>query len=92
MSALDRIRAAGFSVDVEMCRLKITPSNRLNRAQREFIEKNRLEIMDALDAEKKELLVTCWTPSGAAMQVQAKNKEHAEFLRRMNPQPGANNE
>ena len=33
------------------------------------------------------LLVTVWTPAGKAMQVQAKDAEHAEFLVWANPKP-----
>ena len=31
------------------------------------------------------LMVTCYTPAGNAVEVQAKNPAHADFLRRMNP-------
>ena len=33
------------------------------------------------------LMVTCYTPAGNAVEVEAKNPAHAEFLQRINPKP-----
>jgi hypothetical protein len=33
------------------------------------------------------LLVTFYTPSGTAMMIRARDADHAEWLRRMNPKP-----
>jgi hypothetical protein len=33
------------------------------------------------------LMVTCYTPAGNAVEVEAKNPAHADFLQRMNPKP-----
>ena len=38
-------------------------------------------------AEYQNLIVTCYTPSGEAIQIEAKDHEHAEWLKQMNPTP-----
>ena len=48
------------------------------------------ELAAPFDSEsivKSSLMVTCYTPNGNPIQVEAKDAEHAEFLRRMNPGP-----
>ncbi|MCK9622252.1 MAG: hypothetical protein M0R47_17150 [Methylobacter sp.] len=42
------------------------------------------ELAAPLDSE---IIVTCYTPNGNSIEVMARNSEHAEFLRRMNPKP-----
>ncbi|MGZ8237939.1 MAG: hypothetical protein ACXWTY_08725 [Methylobacter sp.] len=42
------------------------------------------ELATPLDSE---IIVTCYTPNGNSIEVMARNAEHAEFLRRMNPKP-----
>ena len=37
------------------------------------------------------LMVDCYTPAGNAIKVEAKNPEHADFLKRMNPTPTQRN-
>ena len=36
---------------------------------------------------QKFLLVTCYTPNGTAIQIRAKDPEHAKWLMKMNPKP-----
>jgi len=38
-------------------------------------------------ATYQNLMVTCYTPSGEALQIMAKDKEHAEWLLKVNPKP-----
>lgn len=38
-----------------------------------------------LHSQSGTLTVVCYTPAGNAIAVQAKNAEHAAFLRKMNP-------
>ena len=52
--------------------------NRGNRGNR---ENNTINI--------KNLIVTCYTPSGEAIQVEAKDHEHAEWLLKVNPMPAS---
>lgn len=42
------------------------------------------ELAAPLDSE---IIVTCYTPNGTPIEVIARDAEHAEFLRRMNPKP-----
>lgn len=39
------------------------------------------------ESKNRELIVTVWTPAGKAMQVQARDAEHAAFLVWANPRP-----
>ncbi|MGZ4955586.1 MAG: hypothetical protein ACXV79_10695 [Methylobacter sp.] len=41
------------------------------------------ELAAPIDSE----IITCYTPNGNPLEVIARNAEHAEFLRRMNPKP-----
>lgn len=50
--------------------------NRGNRGNR---ENNSINI--------KNLIVTCYTPDGEAIQIMAKDQGHAEWLVKMNPKP-----
>ena len=81
MTALSKIREAGFSVDLNGDSFKITPSSKLTENQRDFLKSHKAEII----GELKSLLVLCYSPSGLAYEIEAQNLEHAEFLRRMNP-------
>ena len=38
-------------------------------------------------AGHKNLLVACYTPDGEAIQIMAKDPEHAQWLMKMNPKP-----
>ena len=40
-------------------------------------------------AEPNNLIVTCWTPAGNPVEVIARDRDHAEQLRRWNPEPEA---
>lgn len=77
---------------------------KLTDRQRDYIRKHKPEIIAALNAERTAIaelnaertanaivrqLVRCWTPAGTPIDVEARSHEHAEFLRKMNPKPGA---
>jgi len=51
-----------------------------------------VEWLDLSEPALGALMVTCWTPAGNAVEVQANNPEHAAFLRRMNPSRSNNDE
>lgn len=36
---------------------------------------------------EKNLIVDCYTPNGQLIKIEAKDAEHAAFLKRMNPKP-----
>ncbi len=83
MSALKKIKDAGFSVDLQGSSFVVTPSSSLNNQQREFLKTHKAEIIQELHDD--ELTVVIFTPAGNALVVEARNKEHADFLKRMNP-------
>lgn len=83
MTALSKIRNAGFNVELDGDSIKITPSTQLTKNQRDFLKSHKAEII----GELKSLLVTCYTPSGEAIQIEAKDHEHAEWLLKVNPKP-----
>ena len=94
MSALAKIQAAGFRVFLKDENLGITPFDILTESQRNFLKLHKKDIVKELQqqvewAEPKHtvLMVTCWTPNGNPLEVEARSPEHAEFLQRMNPRP-----
>ena len=65
MSALKKIKDAGFSVDLQGDSFVITPSSSLNNQQREFLKAHKAKIITELQAEAlavqpaKQIPVTC---------------------------------
>lgn len=89
MEALNRLRNAGFSVEVDGEDLLITPGDSLTDQQTAWIRQHKAELMAELRAanDADALTVVVWTPSGIAMRTRADSPEHADWLRRMNPKP-----
>ena len=95
MSALSKIRTAGFDVALDGDSFKVTPASSLTTTQREFLKSHKAEIIAELQAQvvwaelpepaPGALMVTCYTPAGNAVEVEASSPEHAEFLLKMNP-------
>jgi len=98
MSALSRIKKAGFEIVLHGeagDKFEVFPASKLTMQQREFLKSHKAEIINELKiAELKaeqvtnEILgkfVTCYTPNGKPIEVEARDEEHAEFLRRWNP-------
>ena len=83
MTALSRIKKAGFDVAIDGDGFTVTNASALTPNQREFLKAHKAEIM----TELKALYVTCYTPLGNPVQVEAKDAEHAAWLLQMNPQP-----
>ena len=102
MAALLKIRNAGFDVVLDGDSFKVTPASSLTTTQREFLKSHKAEIVNELhnqivwevlpEPAPGALMVTCWTPAGNPVEVQANNPEHAAFLRRMNPRRSNNDE
>ena len=46
---------------------------------------NKLECVEMPELTLGALIVTCYTPNGNPIEIQARSPEHAEFLKRMNP-------
>jgi len=65
MSALQKIKSAGFDVNLQGDSFAITPSSLLNSQQREFLKTHKAEIISELQAEAlavqptKQIPVTC---------------------------------
>jgi hypothetical protein len=45
------------------------------------------KVAEVADTFNSEIIVTCYTPAGNPIQVEARNAEHADFLQKMNPMP-----
>jgi hypothetical protein len=97
MTALSKIESAGFRVFLKGENLGIAPSDSLTESQRHFLKQNKVEIIKELQSQviweeipkptPNAIMVTVFTPTGNALEVEARNPLHAEFLRRMNPKP-----
>ena len=85
MTALSKIRDAGFDVELNGDSFKITPSSQLTENQRDFLKSHKAEII----FELKRLIVTCYTPNGEAIEIEAKDEAHAIWLKQINPKPTA---
>ena len=83
MSALLKIRNAGFDVVLDGDSFKVTPASLLTTKLREFLKSHKAEIM----AELSTVIVVCYSPSDLAYEVKATSPEYGDFLRRMNPPP-----
>jgi len=97
VSALSKIEAAGFSVFLKGEILGIAPADTLTESQRYFLKQNKIQIIKELQSrvvweempepKSDATMVTVYTPAGNALEVEARNPQHAEFLQRMNPKP-----
>ncbi len=98
MPALSRIERAGFELALYGEGFKVFPASALTPNQRDFLKAHKAEIMTELQGQDWEyqdyteplpgpLVVTCYTPAGNPIQVEAKDDEHAAWLLQMNPQP-----
>jgi hypothetical protein len=95
MTALQRIQCAGFEISLSGDTFTVSPASRLTPEQREFMKAHKAEIVKELSASDTTepapatdpLLITVYTPSGTPMTTRARDAEHAEWLRRMNPKP-----
>ena len=85
MSALIRIREAGFKVILSGDAFDLSPCSLLSLQQREFIKSHKSEILGELKRER--LTVICYAPAGVAFEIDALNEEHAVWLIKMNPRP-----
>lgn len=86
MSPLDKIKQAGFSLELEPVDgfedgLIIEPSDKLTADQLAYLKANKQAIIDEL------LMTRIYTPNGGAFDVLAHNAEHQAFLLKMNPLP-----
>ena len=70
MSALSRIRKAGFDAFLYGESFKVFPASKLTQSRREFLKAHKAEIMaelqyqDYIEALPGVLTVTCYTPGG----------------------------
>jgi|CXWL01.1.fsa_nt_gi carbamoylphosphate synthase large subunit len=90
MNVLEEIHNSGISISVVGESISVTPSSRLTDSQRQYLKTNKPEIIAELKARQiLKKLVTCWTPNGNPMQVEADSDNHAEWLQRVNTQTTA---
>ncbi len=59
MSALTKIKSAGFAVKLEGDSFKIIPSSKLTTTQRDFLKSHKAEIVSELQAENNSAVVSC---------------------------------
>jgi hypothetical protein len=88
MGALSLIKEAGFDVTLVGDSFEVSPASSLTQTQREFLKLHKAEIVADLQGDKIVFaIITCYSPNGQAIEVEARNSEHAEFLQQMNPIP-----
>jgi hypothetical protein len=92
MDALTKIKAAGFRLAVVGDRISVKPADKLTEQQRDFLKAHKAEVIAEIRAEQAvnevmRRIMVCWTPAGTPIEVEARDDAHADFLRRMNPQP-----
>lgn len=90
MSALSKIRNAGFELNLIDENIEIIPFSKLNQQQREFLRSHKAELIAELKATppySENLIVTCYTPNGKPVEVEARDQDHAAWLVKMNPKP-----
>lgn len=99
MSALLKIKRAGFDIALVDGFIEITPASELTQIQLDFLKSHKAEIVRELqiEASAEEIIpqenqmagarVTCFTPNGQALEIEARDTAHAEWLKRMNPNP-----
>lgn len=91
MVALSLIKEAGFDVSLVDGFIEIDPASKLTPTQREFLKLHKAEIVEELQGGKIVFaIITCYTPNGNPVKVQATSPAHAEYLQRMNPRPQEN--
>ena len=83
MSALSEIKKAGFDVAIDGDGFTVTHASALTPNQREFLKEHKAGIMAEL---QNPLIVTCYTPAGNPIEVEARDAEHAAWLKQMNPE------
>lgn len=93
MILLAELRQRGFELSVnDRANIEIKPFDKLTQSQVEFLKSHKAEIISELRAEQaaRDIInkfVTCWTPSGIPIEVEAKDAKHEAFLKQMNPTP-----
>lgn len=86
MSLLNKLINDGFSISLFSDSFEITPASKLTDEYRQYLKTNKAEILAELKAKQIiTKLVTCWTPNGNPMQVEADSEAHAEWLQLANP-------
>lgn len=97
MSALLKIKKAGFEISLYGDGFEVYPADKLTTGQREFLKSHKAEIMNELTTANLKAeqtaneiinrLVKCYSPSGLVYEVEARDEEHAAWLKKMNPPP-----
>ena len=89
MNALQKIKNAGFEVELSNGNLVIQPFSKLTPQQIDFLKAHKAEIIKELEAanDSYPLEIICYTPLGNPLAVMAQNAEHAAWLVATNPKP-----
>jgi hypothetical protein len=97
MNALLKIKKAGFEISLYGDGFEVYPASKLTMQQREFLKSHKAEIVSELKAANLKAeqatteiiskFVKCYSPSGLCYEVEARDEEHAAWLKKMNPPP-----
>ena len=97
MSALLKIRNAGFQIEIDNGDLLIEPGDKLTNKQVHFLKihkaviitelQDQIEWVELPEIQPGALTVICLTPNGKPIEIEARDEEHAAWLQRMNPPP-----
>ena len=71
---LDKIKTAGFKIELDGDGFTVSPSDKLTQQQRDYLKSNKALIMDEL------LLTVVYTPCGERMELRARDAMHQVWL------------
>ncbi len=91
MSALLKIKNAGFDVALEAGNLVITPFSRLSEQQLKYLKEHKAEIIQELKMANNDypVEIVVYNRMGDSFLVTAETPERAAFLLAANPKPTA---
>ena len=86
MTPLEKIRQAGFVLELEEGQLAVAPFSKLTAQQLDYLKANKAEIIQALQQEQPDTC-TVYTSLGEPVSFTGLSPQYREWLIKMNPPP-----
>ena len=86
MSPLEKIRQAGFTLELEDGQLAVAPFSKLTAQQLAYLKAHKAEIIQALQQEQPDTC-TAYTSLGEPVTFAGLSPQYREWLIKMNPPP-----
>jgi len=86
MSPLEKIRQAGFTLELEDGQLAVAPFSKLTAQQLAYLKAHKAEIIRALQAEQPDAF-TVYTSLGEPVTFSGLSEQYRDWLIKMNPPP-----